>query len=319
MHKLFRERLDDAKGVSEFVIALNIDVRGFSDWSLEVDSAQTALFIKKIYAKLIDGYFEDAAFVKPTGDGLLVVLNFEEDRVETAVTEVVEKSVEIVKGFGSLCKDEPAVNFDVPQNVGIGIARGAASRLESGEFTLDYSGRVLNLASRLMDLARPRGVVLDGHLGFGLLPPSLRTKFKRREIYLKGVAPRTSMDAHFWPKTIEPPAANLSPIGEPSWEHVEFTETSSDLFGIGAFFVIDLPSHPPDPSTLICAVQHDRVTSDGKPSKEYFSAFEFPVKYVDRAGVPQAHIKQEKLVKLLKDGGVGADWPIRLKYSYRSV
>jgi hypothetical protein len=53
MHRDFRALLDEARGISEFVFAVNVDIRGFSDWSLTVDSAQTAIFVKKIYAKLI--------------------------------------------------------------------------------------------------------------------------------------------------------------------------------------------------------------------------------------------------------------------------
>jgi class 3 adenylate cyclase len=300
------------------VIALNIDVRGFSDWSLKVDSAQTALFIKKFYAKLIDGYFTDAAFVKPTGDGLLVVLNFEENEVETAVTKVVEDSLEIVKGFATICKDEPAINYEVPKNVGMGICRGAASRLVSDGLTLDYSGRVLNHASRLMDLARPKGVVLDANLGVDLLPAKLRSRFKRRQIYLKGVSPRTPLSTHFWPRTIEPPAANLSPIGEPIWKHVEVTETRQEMVE-DAGYLIDLPNHPPDPANLICRIQHDQVTASGEPSRSYFTTFNYPVHYVDSAGDPQARLMQRGLAGKLEKSGVGPDWPIKIKVSYRIV
>jgi len=319
MHRAFREKLDSAKGVSEFVIALNIDIRGFSDWSLEVDSAQTALYIKKLYAKLIDKYFAEAAFVKPTGDGLLVVLNFEEEQVADAVAEVVRNSIEIVRTFGSLCDNEPAINFDVPKDVGIGISRGAASRLTSDDLTLDYSGRVLNLASRLMDIARPKGVVFDSQLGVQLLPKELKSKFKARKIYLKGVAPRTPLDIRCWPKSIQPPPVNLSPIGEPRWEHVEYPMTVSDLDEEDAIFALDLPSHPPDPATLTCEVSHDAVTPKGARSAAFLTQLDVPVKYIDAAGNAQASLDQSELAQRLKEGGVGAKWPVLIKVSYRTA
>lgn len=102
MHRDFRDLLDEAMGVSEFVFAMNLDIRGFSDWSLTVDSAQTAIFLKKIYSKLIDRYFDDAAFIKPTGDGLLVVVNFEEDALASVATRLVRIAIEIVENFGDL-------------------------------------------------------------------------------------------------------------------------------------------------------------------------------------------------------------------------
>lgn len=317
MHRYFRDHLDGAKGVSEFVIALNIDIRGFSEWSLEVDSAQTALFIKKIYAKIIDEYFGDAAFVKPTGDGLLVVLGFDEGDVAEAVTTTVENSIAIVKGFGALCVDEPAINYGVPSDVGIGISRGAASRLAAEDVTLDYSGRVLNLASRLMDLARPKGVVFDDHLGFKLLPKNLRSKFRRHDVYLKGVSARSPLRIHCWPKAIEPPRANLFPVGDPQWEHLEEIETCSGLEGQQGSYIMDLANHPPDPSTLTCEIKHDQVTPSGKRSKIYETSSLFPVEYVDRAGIPQAHIDQALLATFLKKSGVGARWPVVIRVSYR--
>ena len=225
----FRQHLDDAKGYSEFVIALNLDIRGFSDWSLKVDSAQTALFMKKVYAKLIDRFFMDAAFVKPTGDGLLVIIDFEEGQLAEVIVKTVKDAMTIVKGFDTLCADDAIVNFEVPSDIGIGISRGAASRLASGETTLDYSGRVLNLASRLMDLARPQGVVFDAPLGAELLSPALKSKFRKRSVYLKGIAPRNPVEVFCRPESVKIPRVNRFPIGEPRWEHQEYEATWRDL------------------------------------------------------------------------------------------
>lgn len=317
MHRSFRKKLDKATGVSEFVIAVNVDIRGFSNWSLSVDSAQTALFIKKVYAKLIDQYFSEASFFKPTGDGLLVILGFDEDRVDQAVQKVIGDSISIVESFSTLCEDEPVVNFPVPENVGIGISRGPASRLLSGGVTLDYSGRVLNLASRLMDLARPRGVVFDTQLGFDLLPKELKRKFRKQKVYLSGVSPRQSIEVQCWPKALQIPAVNLSPIGKPTWEHVEHSCTRDD-FGGEEDFVIGLPGHPPDPRTLRCEVKHDSVTDSGKRSSAYSTTFTIPVKYLDAAGDAKACFDQKHLLEQLEEAGVGPKWPIDLKISYRS-
>ena len=64
--------------------------------------------------------------------------------------------------FPTMFTDDPMINFATPTNLGFGIARGTACCLFSGKRILDYSGQLLNLAARLNDLARPKGLVIDG-------------------------------------------------------------------------------------------------------------------------------------------------------------
>lgn len=80
MHREFKELLKDATGMSEYVIAVNLDIRGFSSFSKKVESPDVALFIKKVYSKLLDGYFPNASFFKPTGDGLLLTIPYNESK-----------------------------------------------------------------------------------------------------------------------------------------------------------------------------------------------------------------------------------------------
>ena len=65
----------------------------------------------------------------------------------------------LVEAFGQITANDFMINFPVPQRLGVGVARGTATRLASGGQVLDYTGRCLNLAARLMDKARPYGVV----------------------------------------------------------------------------------------------------------------------------------------------------------------
>ena len=81
MHREFRELLEKATGFSEFVVAINVDIRGFSPFSKTVESPEVAMFIKRVYMKLIDEYFSNASFFKPTGDGLLVILPYTEENL----------------------------------------------------------------------------------------------------------------------------------------------------------------------------------------------------------------------------------------------
>ena len=69
MHKLFKDALPDAEGRSEHVVAIIADIRGFSEFSTRQESPNTAMYIKRVYMRLIEDYFPFASFFKPTGDG----------------------------------------------------------------------------------------------------------------------------------------------------------------------------------------------------------------------------------------------------------
>lgn len=60
----FRKLLDNVQGSSEFVIAVIIDVRGFSSFAMKVESVQTTAFLKRIYIEMIDRYLE--RFIRQT-------------------------------------------------------------------------------------------------------------------------------------------------------------------------------------------------------------------------------------------------------------
>jgi class 3 adenylate cyclase len=319
MHRLFREQLDDAVGTSEFVLALNIDIRGFTDWSLQVDSAQTVLYIKKIYARLIDDFFKEASFVKPTGDGLLVVKAFKESEVKETAVKAVKDSIQIVETFHALCEGDEMINFPVPKDVGIGIARGTASKLASRDRTLDYSGRVLNLASRLMDLARPRGVVLDESFGLNLLPKEISDQFHEDTAILKGISPRELVPLHCWPDEVKIPEWNKIPVGEERWEHREFTHTLKRLEDFSFTHYRTELSPPPLPDTPVeCEVAFPEVTPSGhKGSGQRF--YKVPLRIQEARGAKFAEFELKALIDRLKSKGVKSTWKVNLKISYRTA
>jgi class 3 adenylate cyclase len=318
MHTKFRESLDDAKGYSKFVIALNLDIRGFSDWSLEVDPAQSALYLKKLYAKLIDNYFSKASFFKPTGDGLLVVFDFEEEDLEKLAIKVVGDSLEIVENFGSLCSGEPMINFAVPQDLGIGIARGSAAKLASKDRTLDYSGRVLNLAARLMDLARPHGIAIDPDFGLDLLTSDLRERFHSEQVYLKGVSPKEMVPVGCWPKGLNIPEANRHPFDEPEWKTEVQQLTSGDIQASPEDTNFPLSTIPGFPDSIEATAHHAKVLSGRKKSTRYRTWHQVSVRYELRGGSePFAVLDFAGLAKGLEEQEVRRNWPVELKVSYR--
>jgi hypothetical protein len=104
------------------------------------------------------------------------------------------------------------VNFDVPVSIGIGLARGPATRLESEGKILDYSGNTLNLGARLMDLARPKGIVVDSSVGKKLLERAVGKAFLETDVYLQGVAETEPVTVYYDAKFTQIPEVNRHPF-----------------------------------------------------------------------------------------------------------
>jgi class 3 adenylate cyclase len=320
MHRKFRELLATANGRSEFVVAANLDIRGFSDWSRLVESSQTILYLTKVYPKLIDEYFADSWFFKPTGDGLLLVRPFVESELAALVNETVENSFRIVEAFATFCQDEPMVNFPVPGAVGIGLALGAASRLVSHEanteLTLDYSGRVLNLASRLMELARPRGVVLEGGLGKILCASHLEERLTAARGYIRGVSPDDEIKILYDADLTTIPESFSKRPGDVEWHSNGTTLTLEELEEYGMAHLFYLDAKPSDVSLIRCTFQHNAVTSSGHKSGKKVVKGSFAHEYFEDAGKPVVRVDFPALAPQLRATGVKGPWSITVRVDY---
>ena len=214
-----REALEHAKGRSEYIFAVVADIRGFSEFSRGHDSREVATYVKRVYIELIDRYFPFAKFYKATGDGLLIAIPFEDDSLRETAQRTVDACVKCVSEFADVCKSDPMVNFPTPDKIGFGVAWGAACCLASADNSvLDYSGHLLNLASRLMDLARPLGIVLDGAFGVELLVKKTQDLFVAEEVYLRSVAEEEPIRVYILKGVVEIPDAAKRPIRPERWE-----------------------------------------------------------------------------------------------------
>ena len=183
----FKAQLVSAKGMSCWVIAVFVDVRGFTAFAGKGESVEAALFIKRMYFGILDRYFPDATFVKPTGDGLMLIFEFEEGTLDDTIEAVFLNALELVEAFPSFIND-PMLSGPLPQRLGVGIAQGPATRLSCEDGDIDFSGRALNLAARLMDIARPGGVVVDGRVGDHTRVLLEDRGFEAEPVYLRGIA-----------------------------------------------------------------------------------------------------------------------------------
>ena len=317
MYTDFRSLLSAATGQSELVIVANADIRGFSRFSLERESVEAALLIKKVYMALLSEYFSYVDFFKPTGDGLLMVFRFDESSLAERSNRVIADGLRLVKEFRGLFRDDPIINFPVPTDIGIGVARGAASRLVSGRKTLDYSGRVLNLASRLMDVARPAGIVVDETFRIELLEESLREEFRPDSVFLRSVADRTPMGIHYTHRHTEILPTARRPIDEPEWKEQTIVELLKEIVEMdGPQFQFPLDQRPIDPSRVSFEAWHPSVMRNGRRHPTMLSSATISCRYVEEAGQPMLLWDTRDLSQRLQARGVKANWPIRLIASY---
>jgi hypothetical protein len=133
------------------------------------------------------------------------------------------------------------INFDTPQAIGFGVARGTACCLYSGEDILDYSGHLLNLASRLNDLARPSGIVIDGGFQHNVIPISARSLFKEQSVYVRSIAEEIPIKVFYLNKYVQLSENALSPLVGENWQTVEHRFTAKQFGEPADFLIIDLP------------------------------------------------------------------------------
>jgi len=270
-----RRKLEHAQGRSEFVISVVCDIRGFSSFSTRHESPDTAMFIKRFYLKLLDDYFAKAAFAKPTGDGLLLIFRYTEATLHEVSDYVLSTCFKVVDDFPAMFKDDPMINFPTPARVGFGISRGPSCCLFSGRTILDYSGQLLNLAARLNDFARPKGIVIAGSYLFDVIPESLRSKFKAAQAYVRGIAEETPIDVFYSSPDVTLPAYALHPITVLNWESVSRDMTVAELKKLDDYFLIDLPKEPVSPDKTKMELKWPNPKLPGYLKRKNYQHYEY--------------------------------------------
>ena len=258
MHREFLELLEKATGRSEHVIAINLDIRGFTPFCQSVESLDVATYIRKIYSKIINNYFKNASYYKPTGDGLIIIVPYTEETLKDVINSTIESCLDLLEKFGSLCIGEHMINYPTPQKIGIGLTRGSTCCITAEDKILDYSGRILNLASRLMDLARPSGIVFDGSFGIELLKDETRKLFSEETVYVRGVAEEEPIEVYCTRKYTLIPDSYHKPLKEPKWNTETYESSIETLESSGIDeLVLKLDRKPLDEKKITIEISHD--------------------------------------------------------------
>jgi len=244
MSTVWTDLLEEAKGRSEYVIAINIDIRGFTPFSLSVESIDLGQYIKRLYAKILSKYFPDAVFSKPMGDGLFIIYYYEEESVKEMVNKIVQKCINLEKEFHSLLKDDPMIVFNTPSKIGIGVTRGTTCCIYNGDNIIDYSGKILNHAARLMEKARPSGVICDYISFYNILNDDLSKLFEEESACLRGVAESEPIKILVQKNKVKISEIDRRPLNEVIWEIVNKEYSVRYIKSAKEWFSISLDKKP---------------------------------------------------------------------------
>lgn len=243
----FRRALKSARGRAEQVIIVFVDVRGFSTFSSSRDSVDIGLYVRRLFLSLMDKYYPKAAYHKSTGDGMMVVYPYQEKTLTKIAKDVIESSLKLHSEFAALTSEDPMITFNPPTSCGIGINRGTVCCIESNDEILDYSGHVVNLAARLMDLARPAGIVMHASLG-NLIPEEFTEAFQINSVYVRGIAENQPVPAYSLKGiTSIPTSAMLPPL--PTWGIYSRKWTLGEVKTLGKYFV-EVPNRVSKPKDV---------------------------------------------------------------------
>jgi class 3 adenylate cyclase len=319
VHRELKDLLPSAVGQSHLAVVVFADVRGFSSFARMAESAEAALFLRSAYSSILDDYYPNASFFKPTGDGLLIILDYDDSNLSEVVNSAVRSAIKLVEEFRDICRGDAMVNFDVPGELGVGIARGAATALVSGGKTLDYSGRPLNLAARLMDLARPSGVVFSDNLVVELLDPNLAERFSREQVYVKGIAEAEPTGVHILRSNVVLPESSRQPPVRYQWKQLPAESMPFREFSQRAVYLYRLPEEPALTSDLRLHVTFPKVTSNGRRHPSINTTRTYSGEYTNRLGVHMVRLDHEPIRAALSEKGIKQTWPLEVVVEYAVV
>lgn len=190
------------------------DVRGFSNYSQKIDCADCGRFSIRYFQHLITENFKGASFVKPAGDGLLMVFPYnasDEAQLRERSIYVISTCFKVLESFPAHFANSAELPGRPPTALGFGISMGQIAEIRSGGIVLDYSGHILNTAARLNEYARPSGIILDGRFRRSLIPAEYSREFRDLDVYIRGISESSPVQVHM-SSSVRIPLSALQPI-----------------------------------------------------------------------------------------------------------
>jgi len=158
----------------------------------------------------------------------MIIVPYNERNFVRRFNQVIVDSLAVLDTFSSICDGDPLINFETPANVGIGISRGSACKIVSEGRVVDYAGRVLNLTARLMDLARPAGVVFEG-INLAILGEPLRGNFASKHVFLRGVSESAPIEIFYTKDATIIPDRWEKPLEDATYQSLKRSDTLANM------------------------------------------------------------------------------------------
>jgi hypothetical protein len=235
------------------------------------------------------------------------------------ISDTMTDCLRLLENFEKLREGDEMIYFSTPDKVGIGISRGPACCTSSGGTIIDYSGRVINLASRLNDFARPSGVVFDSGLGLTLLPKEMQDLFLCENVYVRGIAEEKPIKVHFTKQCTIIPSDRKQPLKQPllvtkTWD-VSYKHLKEGCDTRATFYSKDIEQKPFDEKQMYLEVSFEIAGGTG-----YFNidtSGDSYVRYFEKGGACKLQIEFARLMKKLQKYSIGDDQMITFKLGYR--
>lgn len=175
-----------------FAVVVFVDMRGFTDWSSShAASAHLQKFVEDFRSLLECAFPPDLWFFKGLGDGAMLVREVPEDQDPSSLLDGVVRAIDDCDArFKSYCEAfGRRIGLQTRLVLGWGVVRGWVHRLgkRPARYAKDYLGAHVNEASRLCEMARPFGIVID-RADFPDPSPALKTRLYEQTRRAKGIA-----------------------------------------------------------------------------------------------------------------------------------
>lgn len=177
--------MEEKKTIPNAVVMF-VDIRGFSEWSNNIEAWQYIEEFIGEFFDIIKRNFNENSFIKELGDGAMIVKELEErvnkDTLEEKIKEILDKIDYVNEEFKGLC-DRFSVDHGYRTDLRLGwsVVRGTIKKLRN-----DYVGSNINKSQRLCQIARPFGIVIEKE-DFPFLPDEKKPLFFEKTIKIEGI------------------------------------------------------------------------------------------------------------------------------------
>ncbi len=314
-------KFKNANGRSEFVIAVVCDIRGFSSFSKNHEAPDIAMFSKRFFVKLLEEYFVDTDFAKPTGDGMLLLFKYSEDNLHEVSDSVLRKCRDVVHDFPTMMANDSMINYRVPDAIGFGIARGTAFCLYSDDEVVDYSGQTLNLASRLNEFARPQGIVIDGSYMMSVIPEEMRGIFSTDMLFVRDISEELPREVFLSSDVVIPTEAK-TPAKKPVLRSIDHDVTVGFVKKMPDNLTIKMPEEPL--SSIPCTARvewvHSTATWLHPNAPEYTQWRPLTFTKVEHTSDGYfAHLITDEIIRVIDEEGLASKAKLTIRIQYAPI